>query len=272
MGKIITFTNQKGGVGKTTTAVNVSAYLAAMGKKVLLVDIDPQGNATTGLGVEKKSLKKSLYDCLINECAPEDAIVRTTVPGLFMLPTNIDLVGAEVDLVRMKDREKVLRGILSRLRNTYDYITIDCPPSLGLLTINALTACDTACVPIQGEFFALEGLSQLMNTINLIRKHLNPGLQIEGVALTMYDARSNLAQKVAEEIHRFFGKKVFTTKIPRSIRLSEAPSYGLSIMQFDPRSTGALAYKALTVELLNRNHDVYTPIVRDSALRYRPKA
>ncbi|MDR3319261.1 MAG: AAA family ATPase [Clostridiales bacterium] len=267
MGKIIAFTNQKGGVGKTTTCVNMSAYLAAMGKKVLIIDIDPQGNASSGLGVVKRTLTKSIYNCFVSDCAPEDAILKTSVNNLEIIPSNIDLAGAEVDLVYMNNREKVLKGILTRLRNNYDYITVDCPPSLGLLTINALTSCDSVFIPIQGEFYALEGLSQLMNTVKLVKKHLNPNLEIEGVVLTMYDSRSNLIQTVAEEIHKFFGKKVFITKIPRNVRLGESPSYGLPIMQFDPRSSGAIAYKKLTEELLERNSDSYEKITKDYLLR-----
>jgi len=268
MGKIIAFTNQKGGVGKTTTCVNVSAYLAAMGKKVLLVDIDPQSNACSGFGIENKLIQKSIYHCLIGECAAEEIILPTGVENLWVIPSNLDLAGAEIDMVYMTGREKILRGILSRLRNNYDYITIDCPPSLGLLTINAITASDSVMIPIQGEYYALKGLSQLMNTLKLIKqRNLNPTLEIEGVVLTMFDSRSNLVQTVAEEIHKFFGQKVFETKIPRNIRLSEAPSHGLPIMQFDPRSTGALAYKRLAEELLDRNGDSYEKITKDSLLR-----
>lgn len=267
MGKIIAFANQKGGVGKTTTCINMSAYLAAMGKKVLIVDIDPQGNASSGLGIQKKDLQYSVYNALIEDIPAQDIIFSTGVEGLDIFPSNIDLAGAEVELVPIKDREKRLRGILTPLKNDYDYVTIDCPPSLGLLTVNALTASDTVLIPIQGEFFALEGLSQLMNTIRLIKKSLNQTLDVEGVALTMFDSRSNLVNNVAEEIHKYFGKRVFATKIPRNVRLGEAPSYGLPIMQFDPRSTGAIAYKTLTEEFLDRNKDPYKKITKDYLLR-----
>ena len=267
MGKIIAFANQKGGVGKTTSCVNVSAYLAAMGKKVLVVDIDPQGNATSGYGLRKNKLQRSVYSLLIDGVSPIEAIHRTGVENLFIIPSNIDLAGAEVELVPFTEREKVLKKILQRLKNEYDYICVDCPPSLGLLTINALTAADSVLIPIQGEFFALEGLSQLMNTIKLVKKHLNPSLEIEGVALTLYDPRSNLVQNVTDEITKLFGKKVFSTKIPRNVRLGEAPSYGLPIMQYEPRCGGALAYKALSEELLQRNNDKYTKIASDRNLR-----
>ena len=268
MGKIIAFTNQKGGVGKTTTSVNMAAYLALMNKKVLLVDIDPQGNSSSGLGVAKKSLQYSVYNCLIEDIPAQDIIIPTAVTNLDILPSNINLAGAEVDLVSLPQREKRLRAVLAPLKNVYDYIVIDCPPSLALLTVNALTACDSALIPIQGEYFALEGLSQLMNTIRLVKKLLNPAIEIEGVVLTMFDARSNLVHSVAEEITKFFGPKVFQTTIPRNIRLAEAPSYGMPIAHYEPRSTGAQAYKALTEEFLKRNGDrKYSKILRDSLLK-----
>lgn len=269
MGKIIAFANQKGGVGKTTTSVNMAAYLAAMGKRVLICDIDPQGNTTSGLGIAKKTLQYSVYHCLIDDIPPQDIIFPTRVKGLDILPSNIDLAGAEVKLVPLQQREKRLRTILNPLKNVYDYIIIDCPPSLGLLTVNALSSSDSVLIPIQGEFFALEGLSQLMNTIRLVKKILNPLIDIEGVVLTMFDSRSNLIQSVAEEISKFFGPKVFKTTIPRNIKLAEAPSYGMPIMQYDPKSTGAQAYKRLTEEFLNRNKDTYHKILKDSVLKQR---
>lgn len=274
MGKIIAFTNQKGGVGKTTTSINMSAYLAAMGKRTLLVDIDPQGNATSGLGIGKKQLQYSVYNCLTEDIPATDIILPTKVKGLDILPSNIDLAGAEVDLVSMNQREKKLRAVLTPLKNTYDYICIDCPPSLALLTVNALTSCDAVMIPIQGEFFALEGLSQLMNTIRLVKRLLNPAIDVEGVVLTMYDSRSNLVHSVAEEIIKFFGNKVFHTTIPRNIRLAEAPSYGLPIMQYDARSTGAQAYKKLTEEFLQRNNETFIKLtnVRETKQRKSAKA
>ncbi len=265
--KIIAIANQKGGVGKTTTTVNLAGYLAVMGKRVLILDVDPQGNASSGFGIDKKKLKNSSYSVLVGECDASQAAIHTRIKGLDIIPSNIDLAGAEIELVSLPNREKILKAALSRLRNAYDYMLIDCPPSLGLLTVNALTAADSVLIPIQGEYYALEGLGQLMNTIKLAKKYLNPQLEVEGVVLTMYDARSNLVSSVADEILKFFGKKVFNTRIPRSIRLAEAPSHGLTIMQYDPRSAGSLAYKSLCEELLKRNNDPYTPITNLRALK-----
>lgn len=267
MGKIIAFTNQKGGVGKTTTCINMSAYLAAMGKKVLAVDLDPQGNTTSGLGIQKSKLTKSIYNALMGDCPIDDVIAPTGVDNLDIIPSNIDLAGAEVEMVYLEQREKLLQGVLNKLKNTYNYICVDCPPSLGLLTINALTACDSVIIPIQSEFFALEGLSQLMNTIKLVKKHLNAGIEIDGVLLTMFDGRSNLVNNVADEIYKYFGSKVFEVKIPRNIRLGEAPSYGLPIMQYDPKSSGAYSYQAFTEEYLLRNNDTFTKIEDPAVLR-----
>ncbi len=271
MSKIIAIANQKGGVGKTTTCVNLSSYLAAMGKRVLLVDIDPQGNASSGLGIDKRKLENSIYSLLIGESEAKEAIIPTRVKNLSILPSNIDLAGAEIELVTVVDREIVLKKALAPLRNVYDYILIDCPPSLGLLTVNALSAADSILIPIQGEFYALEGLSQLMNTIKLAKRALNPSLEIEGVVLTMFDGRSNLVNSVADEILKFFGKKVFSVRIPRNIRLGEAPSYGMPIMQFDPRSSGSMAYKALTEEFLERNNDNYNKIANVASLKVKPQ-
>lgn len=252
MGKVISFSNQKGGVGKTTTCVNMSAYLAKAGKKVLLVDMDPQGNATTGLGFSKSALKKSVYNVLIEEEEVKDNILPTEIERLDILPSNIDLAGAEVELVYKKNREKVLKFALDKWKDNYDYILLDCPPSLGLITINALAASDCVIIPIQSEYYALEGLSQLMNTISLVRQHLNKSLKVEGVVLTMYDGRSLISKQIAEEIRKYFTKKLYEIVIPRNIRLSEAPSHGKPIMLHDSKCTGARAYAALTEEFLQK--------------------
>ena len=252
MGKIISYSNQKGGVGKTTTCVNMAAYLAQAGKKVLLIDLDPQGNATTGLGFQKSSLKKSVYNVIIEGEPVRDNVLETVLPNLFILPANIDLAGAEVDLVYKKNRDKVLRAALEPVKSAYDYLLIDCPPSLGLLTINALAASDSAIIPIQSEYYALEGLSQLMNTIKLVQQHLNRSLKVEGVVLTMYDGRSLIAKQIATEIKTFFSKKLYEIVIPRNIRLSEAPSHGKPILLHDPKCMGARAYAALTEEFLKK--------------------
>jgi chromosome partitioning protein len=270
MSKIIAFSNQKGGVGKTTTCVNISAFLAALGKRVLLIDIDPQGNASSGLGITKTNLAYSVYNLLIDQCDPKLTIQNTSIQGLDLIPSTIDLAGAEIDIFNNHSRrDEVLKRALSTILNEYDFINIDCPPSLGLLTVNALSASNSVIVPLQAEFYALEGVTQLMNTIKLVKQYYNPQLDIEGVVLTMYDPRSLLAQSVTNEIMGYFGSKVFNIKIPRNIRLSEAPSYGLPILQFDPRSTGGLAYLALAQELLLRNHCQYNKI--DNLTHWRKK-
>lgn len=252
MGKIISFSNQKGGVGKTTTCVNLAAYLATKGYKCLIVDLDPQGNATSGLGFAKSEVKNSVYNVMIDDMPIEDAVVKTCVENLDLLPSNIDLAGAEVELVYVKDREHVLKRVLEKARASYDFITIDCPPSLGLLTINSLAASDTVIIPIQSEYYALEGLSQLMNTIRLVVKHLNPSLKIEGVVLTMSDNRAIISRQISAEIKKFFGKRVYETAIPRNIRLAEAPSHGVPIMLHDTKCSGAKAYLAFTEEFLEK--------------------
>lgn len=252
MGKIISFSNQKGGVGKTTTCVNLSAYCAAAGKKILLVDMDPQGNATTGLGFVKSGIKMSLYNVLIEEKGVGKAILPTEIAGLDLLPANIDLAGAEIDLVYKRGREKTLKKALDPLKKKYDFIFIDCPPSLGLLTINAMVASDSIIIPIQSEYYAMEGLSQLINSVNLIKTSLNKNLEVEGVLLTMFDRRSLIARQVSEEIKRYFEDKMFSVAIPRNVRLAEAPSYGKPVMLHDGKCLGAKAYKALAEDFLRR--------------------
>ena len=253
MGKIVAFLNQKGGVGKTTTCVNMAGYLAQMGKKVLLLDIDPQGNASSNLGIEKDSKPKTIYDVIVDDNTIDEVIQKTQLENLDIIPSDVDLAGAEIELVQMNNREKIVRNILRKIQNNYDYICIDCPPSLGLITVNALTACDSVLIPIQCEYFALEGLSQLMYTIKLVKKHLNENIDVEGVVLTMKDNRSNLGQSVAQDITKYFGKKVYKTIIPRNIRLAEAPSFGEPICVYDPKCTGAQSYKSLTLEFLKNN-------------------
>lgn len=252
MGKIISFSNQKGGVGKTTTCVNMAAYLSRAGKKVLLIDLDPQGNATTGLGFSKGALKKSVYNVIIEDENVKDNVLKTELEGLYILPSNIDLAGAEVSLVYKKNRDRVLRAALEKVKGQYDFILIDSPPSLGLLTINALAAADSAIIPIQSEYYALEGLSQLMNTISLVKQVLNKSLKVEGVVLTMYDGRSLISKQIAAEIKKYFSKKLYEIVIPRNVRLSEAPSHGKPIVLHDPKCMGARAYAALTEEFLKK--------------------
>lgn len=262
MGKIISFANQKGGVGKTTTCINLASYLSALGKKVLVVDMDPQGNATSGLGITKNQKILTLYDAIDGDKDINEVVRKTDIQNLDIIPATVDLAGAEVELVSMRGREKVVKNLLKKVRDNYDYILIDCPPSLGLLTINALTTSNSVVIPIQCEFFALEGLTQLMNTIKLVKKHLNEEIDVEGVILTMKDNRSNLIQEVSQEIKRFFGKKVYNTSIPRSIRLAEAPSHGKPIMTYDARSRGGVAYFELAKEFLDRNKDSYKNITK----------
>ncbi|OQC01563.1 MAG: Sporulation initiation inhibitor protein Soj [Firmicutes bacterium ADurb.Bin099] len=251
MGKVIAVANQKGGVGKTTTSINLSASLAFMGKRTLLIDNDPQGNATSGLGVDKWTVKQSVYDAIINDIDIKDTILATMLDNLFICPANIQLAGAEIELVSLMMRENRLKKAIEPIKNNYDYIIIDCPPSLGLLTLNSLTAADTILVPIQCEYYALEGLKQLMKTVSLVQKHLNPSLEVEGVVMTMYDSRTNLSFQVVESVRQHFSDRVYRTIIPRNVRLSEAPSHGLPIILYDKDSKGALSYLDLAEEVIN---------------------
>ena len=261
MGKIISFANQKGGVGKTTTCVNVATYMALMGKKVLILDLDPQGNATSGVGINKTKDLKTIYDLIGGDSSYEDVIKTTIVENLYLIPSTVDLAGAEVELIQLPQREKIIKKILDEIKASYDFILIDCPPSLGLITVNALTASDSVLIPIQCEFFALEGLTQLMNTIRLIKyRDFNPNLDIEGVVMTMKDKRFNLTTQVSNEIVKFFKQKVYLTTIPRNVRLAEAPSHGLPVALYDANSKGAEAYLSLTEEILKRNKVPFTKI------------
>ena len=256
MSKVIAIVNQKGGVGKTTTAVNLSTVLAKKSKKVLLIDEDPQGNATSGLGIEK-NVEKSIYDVLINETTFEETIIKTSIKNLYLCPSNINLAGAEVELVNMISRESKLKEKMEEIQEKFNYIIIDCPPSLGLLTINSLTAANSIMIPIQCEYYALEGVGQLMNTVNLIKKQLNKDLYIEGVVLTMNDARTNLSNQVISEVKKYFKDNVYKTIIPRNVKLSEAPSYGMPITAYAPRSKGSKCYEKLANELLkSKKHAV----------------
>ena len=252
MGKIISITNQKGGVGKTTSAVNLASYVANSGRRVLLIDMDPQGNACSSFGVEVQKGQNSVYEVLLGEIKVKEAIYPSIQKNVDVMPSNVDLAAAEVDLVYVENREKVLKEALKDIRNDYDFIFIDCPPSLGLLTVNALTATNTIIIPMQCEYLALVGLGQLMNTVRLIKKHLNPEIEIEGVLLTMKNSRGKLVNEVSDEIREYFGEKVFNTYIPRNIRLAESPSHGKPILLYDPRSKGAEAYHLLANEFLKK--------------------
>ena len=255
MGKIISVANQKGGVGKTTTSITLSSMLAQKNKKVLLIDADPQGNATSGVGVEK-NIEKSVYDILVEETTVNEIVKETKIKNLKLCPSNINLAGAEVELVSMMSREQRLKEKLEEVKEEYDYIIIDCPPSLGLITLNAFTASNSVLIPIQCEYYALEGLGQLINTINLVKKHLNKALEVEGALLTMYDIRTNLSNQVVNEVKKYFGDKVYKTVIPRNVKLSEAPSYGMPITIYDSKSKGAKSYDKFVKEFLKSNEVV----------------
>ena len=253
MGKIIALANQKGGVGKTTTTINLAASLAALEKKVLVVDADPQANASSGLGIDIRKLEFSIYECIINGVDAQKAIFKTELDNLDIIPSHIDLVGAEIEMLELKDREKVLKKILDKLKDAYDYILIDCSPSLGLITVNSLTAANSVIIPVQCEYFALEGISKLLNTIKIIKSRLNPTLEIEGFLLTMYDSRLRLANQIYEEVKKHFRELVFTTVIQRNIKLSEAPSHGLPVLLYDAESRGSYNHMELAKELIEKN-------------------
>lgn len=253
MAKVIAIANQKGGVGKTTTAINLAASLAVLEKKVLLVDADPQANATSGIGFDLRNIKTSIYECLVEEVNPKDIILNSELKGLDLIPSNIDLVGAEIEMLNLPNREKMLKGVIDKIKDDYDFVLIDCSPSLGLITVNALSAADSVMIPVQCEYFALEGLGKLLNTIKIIQARLNTALEIEGFLLTMYDARLRLSNQVVEEVKKHFQQMVFETIIQRNIKLSEAPSYGKPVILYDAVSAGSTSYVNLARELLQRN-------------------
>lgn len=253
MGKIISIANQKGGVGKTTTAINLSAALAKQGKKVLLIDCDPQGNATSGYGIEKNEIDNTVYELMLGDCSVKDCIMKDIVKNLSIIPSNVSLAAADIELIGVEKKEFILKNEIDWVKSDYDYIMIDCPPSLNTLTINAMTASDTVLVPIQCEYYALEGLSQLIYTINLVRERLNPTLNIEGVIFTMYDSRTNLSQQVVQNVKENLQQYIFDTVVPRNIRLAEAPSYGAPITEYDPKSIGAASYMKIAKELIKKN-------------------
>ena len=255
MGRIISIANQKGGVGKSTTAINLSSCLGEMGKKVLTIDMDPQGNTTSGMGIEKNEQENTIYELLLSECSVEDCIIDLEFDGVSLIPSNVNLAGAEIELIGIENKEFILKNELAKVRDNYDFIIIDCPPSLNMLTINAMTTSDTVLVPIQCEYYALEGLTQLMHTIELVSDRLNPDLEMEGVVFTMYDARTNLSLQVVENVKRNLNQNIYKTIIPRNVRLAEAPSHGLPINYYDSRSTGSESYKLLAEEVINRGND-----------------
>ena len=255
MGRIIAIANQKGGVGKTTTSINLSAAMAASGKKILVIDTDPQGNTTSGFGIEKNDLENTIYELMLSECSSKECILNDVIDGVSIIPSNVNLAAAEIELIGIDKKEFILKREVEWIKDSYDYIIIDCPPSLNLLTLNAMTTADSVLVPIQCEYYALEGLSQLIHTINLVKERLNPDLDMEGVVFTMYDSRTNLSSQVVENVKSHLNQRVFETVIPRNIRLAEAPSYGMPINMYDAKSAGAEAYMSLAGEILNRKED-----------------
>ncbi len=271
MARIIAVANQKGGVGKTTTAINLSACLAERNRKVLTIDIDPQGNTTSGLGINKNKLENTIYQMMIGECTLEECLISTDIENLDILPSNVNLAGAEIELIGLKDREYILRSHINKIRDNYDYIIIDCPPSLSTLTVNAMTTADTVLVPIQCEFYALEGLTQLMHTINLVKKRLNPNLEMEGVVFTMYDARTNLSLQVVENVKENLKHNIYKTIIPRNVRLAEAPSHGLPINLYDSKSAGADGYRQLASEVIENDEAEHFKKNEVSEIKYRKR-
>lgn len=255
MGKTIAIANQKGGVGKTTTSINLSASLSSKGKKVLVIDADPQGNTTSGFGIEKNDLENTIYELMLSECSIKECILNNVIPNVSIIPSNVNLAAAEIELIGIERKEFILKREVEWIKDSYDYIIIDCPPSLNLLTLNAMTTADSVLVPIQCEYYALEGLSQLIHTINLVKERLNPDLDMEGVVFTMYDSRTNLSAQVVENVKDHLSQRVFSTVIPRNIRLAEAPSYGMPIHMYDSKSAGAEAYMQLADEIINRKEE-----------------
>ena len=252
MGRVIAIANQKGGVGKTTTSINLTAALAEQGKKVLVIDIDPQGNTTSGFGIDKNDLDETIYELILGECSINDCIIKDVMPNISVLPSNVNLAAAEIELIGVEKKEFILKNEVDWIKDNYDYILIDCPPSLSMLTVNAMTTAGSVLVPIQCEYYALEGLSQLIHTVNLVKERLNPSLEMEGVVFTMYDSRTNLSMQVVENVKSHLEQNIYNTLIPRNIRLAEAPSYGMPITKYDPKSAGAEAYRQLANEVINK--------------------